>query len=297
MDSINPNVVIIIVNWNGKKNTLDCLKSLYALDYPSFEIIVVDNASTDGSIDCLKQFYPNIRYLQSDINLGWTGGCALGMKCALNLNCKYIFILNNDIIIDKDCLRKLVNVAESNTKIGFVGPRICSYYGPQKIESPGINRNYLTLEFEKNRKFDDGSFQDIRQVNYLDDMALLVRREVILTIGMHDLDYFMYGEDVDWSYRVHKGGFLLVYVPFAIAKHKHHASTGGKYNAFIAYYQSRNYLLFFRKNFRRNDFIQALPYFLKFVMYQSSLALRYGQWDIPLAIIKGILWHIKDILL
>ena len=288
---MNPKVSIITINWNGKEDTAECLESVKRLDYPNYEIIVVDNASTDGSVEFLRERFPEITYIENEENVGWTGGCNAGIEYAMKGGVEYVFILNNDIVVDKDCLKELVKVAESDPKIGFVGPRIRSYEEPEKIISQGVSLNYKTLRVKKGEVRDMGQFKGVKDVNWVDDTVLLVKKSVIEKVGMHDPVYFMYAEDTDWSYRVTNAGFRILYTPLASVWHKHHASSGGGYNSFVAYYQARNYLVFMRKHFSKCHLIFVAPFYFRFIFAHSARALYEGEWGVPFAMIRGILWH------
>lgn len=290
---MNPKVSIITINWNGKEDTAECLESLKRLVYPNYDVIVVDNASMDDSVEFLRERFSEVTYIENEENVGWTGGCNAGIEYAMKKGADYIFILNNDIVIDKDCLKELVKVAESDARIGFVGPRIRSYEEHEKILSPGVSRNYRTLGVKKGEVADRGQFKEVKDVNWIDDTVLLVKKSVIEKVGIHDPEYFMYGEDTDWCYRVKKAGFGISYVPLVCVWHKHSASSGGGYNSFVAYYQARNYLLFMRKHFSKYHLFFVVPFFyFQFIIYQSVRALYKGEWNVPLAMIGGMLWHI-----
>ena len=290
---MNPKVSIITINWNGKEDTAECLESVKRLDYPNYEIVVVDNASADGSVEFLRERFPEVTYIENKENLGWTGGCNAGIEYAMKNEADYVFILNNDIVVDKDCLKELVKVAESDSKIGFVGPRIYSYGEPEKILSPGVNVYYTLLRRKKGERKDTGQLDKIKEVNWIDDMVLLVKRKVIENVGLYDPSYFMYFEDSDWCYRTKKSGFRILYVPTTKAWHKGSSSSGGHLNAFTAYYSTRNWILFIRKHFPKYYLILTLPFLFKFIFSWSIEAVYKRKWDVPVAMIKGLLWHFR----
>lgn len=158
-----PKVSIIIVNWNGKEDTLKCIESVLQTDYPNYNIIVVDNASTDDSVKYLKEKYPEIIYLENKENLGWTGGNNTGMEYAIKNGADYCFLLNNDIILDKNCLKELIRIAKSNKRIGFVVPKVYYHDNPKKIYSAGLNMIYPLLLPKKLKKgkMDRGQFDNV----------------------------------------------------------------------------------------------------------------------------------------
>ena len=145
MDFNLPLVHIIILNWNGLKDTIECLESVYKLDYSNFKVVVVDNGSSDNSADVIYKNYPKIKLIINDKNYGFTGGNNIGMKYAIDENTDYLWLLNNDTLIEKDCLYKIVKVAESSNTIGMVSPMIYYAETPDKLQFGGcwINRKQL----------------------------------------------------------------------------------------------------------------------------------------------------------
>ncbi len=121
-----PKVIAIVLNWNGKEDTVNCLGSLSSIVYPNYEIIVVDNYSTDGSIECLEEMYPSIEIIRNSKNLGFAEGNNVGMRRALAGGADYVLLLNNDTIVDRYFLDRLVAAAEGDQTIGFAGPKV--YY-------------------------------------------------------------------------------------------------------------------------------------------------------------------------
>src|SRR5437016_2987592 len=117
-------VGIVILNWNGGEVLQECVRSVFALRYPSFEVIIVDNGSTDGSAEMLRERYPSVLLLENDKNLGFAAGNNRGIALALERGNDYVMILNNDTIVEPDCLRLLVRRAQSNSRIGAVSPKI-----------------------------------------------------------------------------------------------------------------------------------------------------------------------------
>src|SRR3989339_346256 len=123
-----PLVYILILNWNGKEDTLECLSSLKKIDYPNYKTIVIDNGSTDDSVKIINKKYPKIKIIENKKNLGYAEGNNVGIRYALKNKADYVLILNNDTIVDKKFLTELVKVGESNEKVGIVGPNVYCYF-------------------------------------------------------------------------------------------------------------------------------------------------------------------------
>ena len=270
-----PRVGIILLNWNGRDDTLACLHSLLQLDYPNYRIILVDNASTDGLVDVVRTDFPAVTVLQNAENLGFAEGNNVGMRYALTLACDYILLLNNDTVVAPDFLSKLIAVSEANPELGMLSPYIYHYDAPEKLwfyrasinwmngygnhdESPDKDRMMIYMQ---NEYFDDS--------DYLSGCALLVKSIVIQKIGMLDSRFFAYYEDVDWSLRCKRAGWQLAVVPSASIWHKSTSDGNSDYGKFLSY---RNTILFLWKH-------SNLWQFLGRVRRHIYRALAEYSWD------------------
>lgn len=224
-----PLVFIIILNWNGKEDTLDCLRSLREVDYSRFKILVVDNASKDGSVEAIKKEFPDIEIIVNAANLRFAGGNNVGMKRAIELGADYLLLLNNDTIVDKDFLTKLVDGAEVLPQVGMAGPKIYYHKDPKRLWYAGGKIAWWKgwISHRGVREFDNGQYNTIGETEYITGCCVLVKREVIDKIGMLDEAYFIYGEDADWSIRASRAGYKLMYVPTSFLWHKVSVSSGG----------------------------------------------------------------------
>jgi len=243
-----PKVFIIILNWNNWQDTLECLKSLKNLDYPNYEVVVVDNGSTDDSV---KQIINATRkdlvaLIETGKNLGFSGGNNVGIKYALEHGADYALILNNDTVVESNFLKKLVEVGESDENIGVLGPRI-NYIEPKDVVwfnggkfSWPLKYNYH-LDFRKK----EGELKNFkpREVDFITGAAMFVKRSVFDKIGLLDERFFLYFEDMDFCLRAKSAGFKSVVVPEAKIYHKVSASVSKLKNPVIWYYHVRNYLL------------------------------------------------------
>lgn len=265
-----PKVFIIILNWNGWRDTIECLKSLSGLDYDNFEIIVVDNASTDDSVPKLKDYFKNYIHhyslLTAHSNLGFAGGNNIGIREALNRGADYILLLNNDTVVDRKFLKELVRIGESDKKIGILGPVIYFFDEPERIWFAGGRVNWLKTKGEHlgyNKRVESYSSSDPalsrtskkgrgnrevmfstssnnKIVDYISGCCLLIKKEVIEQIGLMDEDYFLYYEDTDWCLRAQKSGYRCVPVPSAKIYHKISQSVAKLPSFYYIYYHTRN---------------------------------------------------------
>lgn len=239
-------VSIIVLNWNGLADTLACLDSLSQIDYPAFEIVVVDNGSTDGSTAAIREAYPHVKVIETGENLGYVGGNNIGLDYACSRDTAYALLLNNDTEVAPDFLRKMIEWAETDPKIGVVGPTI--YYAESRdlIWSAGGNldwRTGLTL-LDGMDQFDHGQFgESPRQVDFVTGCALLVKIPVIKRVGKFDSRFFAYFEENEWCERVKQSGYKIFHLPTARIWHKI-SPNHREHSPQVYYYMTRNRLLF-----------------------------------------------------
>lgn len=297
MKKMSPAVFIILLNWNNRKDTMNCIDSINRLDYPNFKVVVVDNGSIDGSPEIIKKKFPMVHLIRNKENLGFSIGNNVGIRYALRRDAKYVFVLNNDTILDKNCLRELVKVAESDLKIGIVGPKIYIFDGSQnRIWFAGGKTNWWKGE-AKHIGFneeDEGQYDVVKEVDFITGCALLIKRKVIKEIGLFDPFYSpIYFEDADWCSRARRDGYKIVYVPKAKLWHKKDISIR-KHSHGVVYLVTRNRLLFMRKNAEKIHLPMFLIYFfirffvLKIIYFLITLKAKCAQ-----AIIDGVVDFIR----
>lgn len=257
-------VFVIVLNWNGKNDTLECLQSLQKTNYPNFKILVVDNGSTDDSVYAIKTSFPKVEVLETGENLGFAGGNNVGITYAYNQGADYIFLLNNDTSVKDDFISILVATGESDKQIGLIGSKIYYFDHPTIIwfaggKITGLKGVHLGLNQE-----DSSQFNQTKEVDYLTGCALMIKREVIAKIGTLTEDYFLYYEDTDYSAKAKKAGFKIVYEPRSIIYHKVSRSTKAGSISYI-YYSIRNGLV----NARRNGtvFIKCFAYVFAILLF------------------------------
>lgn len=224
-----PLVYVIVLSWNGKNDTLECLASLQQLTYPNARIVVVDNASSDGTGGAIRSAFPNIELIVNTSNLRFAGGNNVGIRRALERGAEYVLMLNNDTVVDPEFLSRLIGAAETNRQIGIVGPKIYYFGDPKRIWFAGglIKWWRGRVTHTGIREVDSGKYDVTMDVDYITGCCMLIKREVIETIGMLDERYYIYGEDVDLCVRASRLGYKSVYVPSSRVWHKLSVSTKG----------------------------------------------------------------------
>lgn len=254
-----PLVSIVTVNFNQAKATCELLESLQKITYNSIEIFVVDNDSQNESPDIIKEQYPDVTLLKTEKNLGFAGGNNVALPLCKG---KYILLINNDTEVDPDFLEPMVNLAESNSKIGMVSPRIQYFYSPGIIQYAGYTPfNFITI-----RNFsigysqkDKGQFNNVSESGSIFGAAMLVPLEVIKEVGMMTDVFFLYYEEHDWAAHIREAGYSLYYQGNSLVYHKESLSTG-KDSPFKAYYLTRGRILFARRNTKGLQKLLALLY-------------------------------------
>lgn len=239
-----PLVVIVVLNWNGRQDTLDCLRSLSSLDYPHARLLVVDNGSEDGSEEAFRRARPDLEILQTGANLGFAGGNNQGIERALQLGAEYVLVLNNDTEVDPGFLDAMVARAEAEPRVGIVGAAITYADDPRRLWAFGGGRFDVATGRVRHlqRPVDEDALETRGTVHfYVTGCAMLLRREVIETVGLLDTAYFHFCEDVDLCLRAEAAGFVARVAGEARIVHKVSATTRVDSPLFL-YYNLRSRL-------------------------------------------------------
>lgn len=250
MSSTDPLVFIVVLTWNQKELTDECLRSLSNVSYRNRRTVVVDNGSSDGSVEFLRQRHPEATFLSTGTNLGFSGGNNVGIDYALRNGAAYVFLLNNDTEVDPGFLSAAVDVAEHSRDIGIAGST-AFYANPADIVwFAGARANWLNGDMNDPRigkRLPDIEKLPVEDVDEVAGAAMLVRREVIEQVGMLDPSFFIYYEETDWCQRAKRGGWRVVWVPASRIWHKV-SMTFGEQSPAMVYLMTRNRWLFMRKN-------------------------------------------------
>jgi GT2 family glycosyltransferase len=241
-------VTLVVLNWNGLADTLDCLRSLSHVDCPGCEVVVVDNGSTDGSARAIRERFPSVTLLENGENLGYAGGNNVGLRYALLRGSEYALLLNNDTRVAPDFLQLLVRAAQEDPLICAAGPTIYYDARPDVIWAAGGTIDwrrgdaFLTGVDEK----DVGQFgTQVREVDFITGCALLLRTDTLQRVGPLDERFFAYYEESEWCLRARRAGFKIVHVPAARIWHKI-TPEAKEDSPLVHYYMTRNRLLFLR---------------------------------------------------
>lgn len=244
-------VCIVLVNWNGWRDTAECLHSCLNLDYPSFHAIVVDNGSTDESVERLRTEFADddVTLIEAGANLGFAGGCNVGIEAAFDLGARYVWLLNNDTVIEPRTLTPLVETLANQPYAGIAGSKIYFFDRPDTLWfAGGIISKWGWTRHRGEGEVDHGQFDETCDVDYATGASLLIRRDVAETVGLMSEDFFLYWEEVDWCERARAAGWRIVYVPTSRVWHKVGASTPDERAHTKWRYEGRNRMLFYKRN-------------------------------------------------
>lgn len=230
-------VSVIIPNWNGKDLLRTCLKSLQKQTFKNFEVVVVDNGSTDGSAEYIEKSFLKVKLIKLNKNYGFAKAVNTGIK---STDSPYLFLLNNDTEVDKDCLRFLVEAASKHKEAGFIAAKVLNFYKRNVIDSAGDAVDVVGHSYNLGMGEKDGEkFNNEREVFLVTAGGGLFKREVFEKVGLFDEDYFTYMEDVDLGLRAQLAGYKGWYTPKAFLYHIHKA-TSNRVKPQMEYWQFRN---------------------------------------------------------
>ncbi|MBW9220553.1 glycosyltransferase family 2 protein, partial [Methanothermococcus sp. SCGC AD-155-N22] len=318
---MSPRVSIIILNWNGWKDTIECLESLYRINYNNYDIIVVDNNSQDGSIEKIKEYCegkievnskffkyskenkpinvfevdeedvekgyfknkekyeklpPNRRLIliKNIDNYGFAGGNNIGIRFALNiLEPKYICLLNNDTVVDRDYLIELVKVGESSENVGIVGSKIYYYdYNGRDDVIWALGGGGVDIKLGRTWHYIEDREDRVVECEYITGCSMLIRSKILYRLKGFDERYFCYYEDTDLSVRCRKLGYKLLCATKSVLWHKVSASSGGENSPVTIYYMTRNRIYFVKKH---NNFLNYLIFLIWFLSYKHIRRVVY----------------------
>ena len=237
-------VTIVIVNWNKRDIVVRLLDSLVRLDYPSFNIIVVDNASSDGSVDAVRHHASSVVLLENKENLGGTGGFNAGIRYALqHFKPKYIWLLDNDALVEPKALASLVSVMEADAGIGIAGSKILNADDPDVVVEYGAHIDWTSgdvIPVNRNMK-NSGDQTGTVTVDYVAICSALLRANALQRVGLMDERYFLFWDDMDWGIAFQKAGYRVVAVNDSLVYHP--AFTEKRSGLVHYYYGIRNPLL------------------------------------------------------
>lgn len=255
-----PRVTVLVLNWNRRQETLECLESVFKMNYRNFSVLVIDNGSTDGSVEAVASAFPQAEILKNGKNLGYAEGNNRGIRHAIAKGTDHILILNNDIRADEDLLDSLVEIAERHP-LSLVCPQVFRLSEPAAVEFAGARWNPSYANFDvRTQPLENGGDTAV-DTDFAAGCALFFQPALIRKAGYFDKRFFLLFEESDFCYRARRAGGRVMVGVKARVWHKGSASfKGGLYGAQYRYYFYRNRLLWMEKNLKLSERIVQSRY-------------------------------------
>lgn len=245
-------VSIVILSYNSREDLAECIPSLLSQTYTNFEIIVVDNASTDGSEDFIRTNYSEIKLVQTGENLGYPAGNNAGFEVAEG---DFIVVVNPDTVTDPKWLEELIKPLESDSTIAATTSKILMYYDKDKINTCANTNHHTGLTFCRGLNKPMDEFNSCQAVGAVSGCSFAIRRDILKHINGFDPDFFLYQEDADLSWRIRFAGGKILYVPESVIYHKFKLSIA----PWKEFYLERNRYLILLKNYNRKTLLLLFP--------------------------------------
>ncbi|MEA3286104.1 MAG: glycosyltransferase family 2 protein [Candidatus Marinimicrobia bacterium] len=227
----NPKVCILVLNWNGANDTIECLNSLQKLTYANTELVVIDNGSDDDSVVRIKQAHPQIELLELPRNLLYGGGNNAGLEWTRGRHFDYLIFLNNDTTVEADFVEPLLEAFQNEWSVGMAAPLMCYSADPDLVwYGGGIVNLWSGVVAHRHIRANSSAIRtDTQATDYITGCCLMLPTELAHQMGGFDPAFKMYGEDVDLSLRCRAAGYQLAFVPQSKIYHKVSASIGGEF--------------------------------------------------------------------
>ncbi len=296
MSKADPLVSVIIVNFNGQKWLKKCFDSLLNQTYKNFEIIFVDNNSSDDSIDFLETNYKDkrIKIIKHKENSGFAGGNNIGIKEAKG---EYLYLLNNDTWVEKDIIEKTIKFFEKSDKIATIQTKIQLMNEDNKIDSAGSfwSNSTLLYHYGSNKSADLEKYNQTYKVFSTKAASVFMRKSVLDEIGAFDDDFWAYYEETDLNHRMWISGYECWYYPVSTCYHAEKGTSSKFNNHVIQFHNFKNKIMSFIKNFSGFYLFYVLFIHLIIMIGLSLFWLVKGKNKHFLALYKAVWWNILHI--
>jgi hypothetical protein len=251
-DKTLPKVVAVVLNWNGLDDTVRCVESLAAIDYSELGVIVVDNGSRVFERGRVTKAFAQAVIIENDKNLGYCGGNNVAIDAALEAGADWIWILNNDVVVEEGALGAMLDCVDHSPRVAAVGGKVFYADRPGVLWMTWGRITWLQslIDIVGQDCVDGPAYDGKRAVAWLPGCSLMMRADALREIGGFDDNFFAYHEDVDWAARARRHGWELWYTSAARVDHRVHSSSGGEsdYGGFRKYLSARNSILYARRH-------------------------------------------------
>lgn len=274
-----PKVNIVVLNWNKYSDTASCLSSLRQLHYENYEVVVVDNGSTDDSASQIRNKFPEVSVIETNRNLGFAGGCNVGIRYALGRDSHFIWLLNNDTVVDTEALQPLVDKAISDHRMGAIGSAIYVMDAPTRLAAWG--GGHINFWLGRSRHF--LSPVPDKSIDFITGASMLIARDAIEQVGLLSERFFMYWEDADLCYRLREANWKIGVAGQSKVWHKGSASVGQASVCLDSYFNASA-----ARFFRKHASIPSWPIWMGSGLRLGKRALQ-GNWEKVRAVLAAVL--------
>ncbi len=287
---------VIIINYNGKDLMERFLPSIESFVYPRYEVIIIDNSSTDNSAIFVKCKYPQFKLIENQQNLGTAEGSNIGIPHA---NGEYILWLSNDMEVDPFLLRRMIDTAESSSDIGICTCKMrrltVDNQKTNVIDSVGIDVDIFGFPSDRGINEEDvGQVDEVKEIFAAHGGAMLVKREVLDKVGGYDPTFFTLADDIDLSWRVHLAGYKVVVEPKALLYHRVSATLGKFGRSERRYMSEKNTFRMLLKNYSTLTLIGLIPLYLALLVSEVFFFLILRKFRIVSAYFRAVGWNIRS---
>ena len=291
MDDRSSVWAVLITHGGAEEITAACIESLLAQDYPALTVLLVDNASFDGSGARLRDRFPRISYLNTGANLGYTGGNNRGIAHALENGADYVFVLNNDTVVEPRCVSTLVDSATRAPGVGAVAPKILYHDDPNLIWYAGGDYSFvraLGLHRRELERDDPAEAPRLDEITFITGCAFLMPAKVARETGGFREDFFIYCEDVELSLRLARAGYRMYYQPAARMLHRERPARGLA-SPFATMLRDRNRRRLVRQHYSWTGHVLFALWFYPTRVARLAQHLARGDWKGARALVTGAL--------
>lgn len=289
-----PFASIVIVNYNGHKWLKLCIPSLIKTEYSEFEIIIVDNGSTDESIEYLKNSWESyIKIVQLRENSGFAEGCNIGIRQAKG---DIIALINNDMEVDKDWLKAAVQALLSNRTVAAVQPKIMQHEDKEKIYCAGLSVDKFGLCLSiGSGETDHGQYDYLSEIWGSCGGAMVAWKHLLIKAGLFDPSFFIYYEDVDLSWRIKLSGYNILLVPSSLVYHVGAGTSKSLSSQFVTFHKTKNLIILWLKNYSLRTLIHNWPTLLFIIAGALLLGIKNGGFSLFIARFRSIIWVFRNL--
>jgi GT2 family glycosyltransferase len=297
-----PKVAIIVLNYNGRQFLNNCFSSLKKLNYPNFEVTMVDDCSTDDSVAFVAKKFPWVKILQNAKNMG---ACVSFNRAVKRTTAELIVKIDNDVKVDRNWLREMVETIGSDPEVGVVGSRILNYDGKSdqefgsSMDRVGYFMSYLGLEGGIRK------LPKVRKVFYVSGCSMLFKKKVFEAAGMFDEKFYIYKDDLDLCWRMKLLGYKTVTNLESVICHMSGVTQGGgskgegtkiyHTTARKRFFGERNTLRMLLKNYSAGNLLKVLPVYFLIIFGESIFFVLMGQFKLPLVYFRAFWWNILNL--